>query len=121
MQGELVGEVAALGDLDGVDLADEVGDGGVGGGQLLAVALVAVHPFDGGVVAFGGDEVAAWRDTGAYGSSLISDPATTGIHSSRSPVRDRIMRALAWPRSPRKMTSWPASKAFSSWGRTVSS
>src|SRR5262245_33560912 len=31
------------------------------------------------------------------------------------------MRVFAWPRSPRKMMSWPASTAFSSWGRTVSS
>ena len=44
VQRELVGEVAALGHLDGVDLADEVGDRGVGRGQLLAEAVVAVHP-----------------------------------------------------------------------------
>ena len=31
------------------------------------------------------------------------------------------MRVLAWPRSPRRMTSWPARRAFSSWGSTVSS
>ena len=35
---ELVGEVAALGDLDRVDLADQVGDRRVGGGELLAEA-----------------------------------------------------------------------------------
>ncbi len=46
VQRELVAQVAALGDLDRVDLADEVGDGGVGSGQLLAVALRAVHPVD---------------------------------------------------------------------------
>ena len=51
VEGELVGQVAALGHLDGVDLADEVGDGRVGRGQLLAVALVAVDPVDRGVVA----------------------------------------------------------------------
>ena len=51
VQRELVGEVAALGHLDGVDLADEVGDRGVGRGQLLAEAVVAVHPVDRGVVA----------------------------------------------------------------------
>ena len=44
VQRQLVGQVAALGDLDRVDLADEVGDRGVGGGQLLAVAVVAVDP-----------------------------------------------------------------------------
>ena len=39
-----VAERAALGDLDRVDVADQVGDGGVGGGELLGVALVAVPP-----------------------------------------------------------------------------
>ena len=34
---------------------------------------------------------------------------------------ERITRVLAWPRSPRRMTSWPARMAFSSWGTTVSS
>ena len=58
VQRQLVGEVAALGDLDRVDLADEVGDRRVGGGQLLAVAIVAVHPVDRGVVAVLGDEIA---------------------------------------------------------------
>ena len=43
---ELVGQVATLGHLDGVDLADQVGDRRVRGGQLLAVALVAVDPVD---------------------------------------------------------------------------
>ena len=58
VQGELVGEVAALGHLDGVDLADEVGDRRVGRGQLLAEAVVAVHPRDRRVVALGRDQVA---------------------------------------------------------------
>ena len=51
MDGELVREVAALGDLDRVDLADEVGDGDVGRGQLLAEALLALQPDDLYVVA----------------------------------------------------------------------
>ena len=42
VDGELVAEVAPLGDPDGIDLADQVGDRCVGGGQLLAVALLAV-------------------------------------------------------------------------------
>ncbi len=56
MDGELVRQVAALGHLDGVDLADEVGDRRVGRRQLLAEAAVAVHPFDRGLVAALGDE-----------------------------------------------------------------
>ena len=52
-------EVAALGDLDRVDFADEVGDRDVGGGELFAVAAVALDPVDRGVVALDVDEVAA--------------------------------------------------------------
>jgi hypothetical protein len=78
-----------------------------------------VHPVDRGVVTEFGDEVACVLETGSYGSSLISEPATIGIHSSSRPVSERIMRVLAWPRSPRKITSWPASSAFSSCGMTV--
>ena len=46
MQGQLVGQVAALGDLDRVHLADQVGDGDVGRGELLGVAPVARQPVD---------------------------------------------------------------------------
>ena len=62
VQRELVGEVAALGDLDRVDLADQVGDRRVGRGQLLAEAVVAVDPVDRRVVAVLGDEVAGVLD-----------------------------------------------------------
>ena len=48
VEGQLVGQVAALGDLDRVDLADEVGDRDVRRGQLLAVAAIARQPVDGG-------------------------------------------------------------------------
>ena len=41
-----VAEGAALRDLDGVDVADEVADGRVGGRELLAVPLAAVLPRD---------------------------------------------------------------------------
>ena len=106
VQRELVAEVPTLGDLDGVDLADEVGDRGVGRGQLLAEAVVAVHPVDRRVVAVVLDQRAGVpADRVRTGSSLISLPATMGIHSSSRPVSERIMRVLAWPRSPRKMTS----------------
>ena len=65
VDGELVGEVAALGDLDRVDLADEVGDRRVGRRELLAEAAVAVHPVDRRVVAVLGDRGArACDDTG---------------------------------------------------------
>ena len=46
VEGQLVGQVAALGDLDRVDLADQVGDRDVGRRQLLGVAPVARQPVD---------------------------------------------------------------------------
>ena len=53
---QLVGEVATLGHLDRVDLADEVGDRRVGRRELLAEATLAVHPLDRCLVAALGDE-----------------------------------------------------------------
>src|SRR4051812_21817050 len=58
---------------------------------------------------------------GANGSSLSSPPRTTGSHWSKSSTRRRAILVFAWPRSPRKTTSWPASTAFSMAGMTVSS
>ena len=46
-----VAEVAALGHLHRVDVADQVGDRGVRRGELLGVPLVAVAPLDGQLVA----------------------------------------------------------------------
>ena len=52
VHGELGAELlAGARGLDGVDVADEVGDGDVGGGELFDVALFRRHPGDGGVVA----------------------------------------------------------------------
>jgi hypothetical protein len=55
VDGLRVAEGAALGHLDRVDVADEVADGGVGGGELLAVAVAAVAPGHGRRVAVLGD------------------------------------------------------------------
>ena len=52
MDGELVRQVAALCDLDRIDLADQVGDRDVGCRQLLAVAVVALDPRDLDRIAF---------------------------------------------------------------------
>ena len=122
VHGLRVAERAALGHLDRVDVADEVADAGVGGGELLAVPLVAVLPAR--PAARRRARRASRRQrtqTGAYGWSLISQPATTGVHSSSSPTRVRISRVLPWPRSPSSTRSCPASRARSSWGSTVSS
>ena len=51
VDGGLVGQVAALGDLDGVDFANQVGDGNVGRRQLFGVAQIPLDPGDGGGVA----------------------------------------------------------------------
>ena len=84
VNGQLVGEVAALGDLDRVDLADEVGDRDVGRRQLLAVAAVAVDPLD---LACRRPRCRAGRGSagrsGRTGLSLISQPVIAGISSSR--------------------------------------
>ena len=68
VHGELGAEVvAAARGLDGVDVADEVGDGDVGRGELFDVALVGGQPGDGGVVAELGDEVAGELRDGSVG------------------------------------------------------
>ena len=59
MDGKFVGEMATLGDLDGVDLANEVGYRDVGSGQLLGVAVLAADPVNGGIIAGLGHLVAA--------------------------------------------------------------
>ncbi len=67
----LVAEVELAGDrLDGVDVADEVGDGDVGGGQLLVVSLGAVEPGDGGVVASFEKDLARLAGDGGKGGFI---------------------------------------------------
>ena len=56
---------------------------------------------------------------GSNGCSPSSDPAMTGDHSSSRPTRLRSRRVLPCPRSPSSTTSWPASRARSSWGMTL--
>ena len=81
-----VAEAAALGHLDRVDVTDQVGHAGVGGGQLLGVAarcgaarplagrrpMSAARRIDSGVI-------------GVYGCSPSSAPSMTGVHSSSRP------------------------------------
>ncbi len=73
VDGELVGEVAALRHLDRIHLADEVGDRDVGGGELLAVAPVARDPRDRGPVSLLADALAARRAD--RGERLVADLA----------------------------------------------
>jgi hypothetical protein len=67
VDGQLVGEIAPLRHLDGIHLADEVGDGDVGGGQLLAVAPVARDPGHRRRVALLGEERASGGGDGREG------------------------------------------------------
>ncbi len=68
MDGQFVGEVAAgARGFDGVNVADHVGDGDVGRGQLFDVAQFAREPGDGRGVAFFRDKLAAGAADGAEG------------------------------------------------------
>src|SRR5581483_2450270 len=74
VDGELVGQIPALGDLDRVDLADEVGDRDVGCRELLRVAVLGLQPHDRRLVALVRDEVTA---RGADGlQRIVADLAT---------------------------------------------
>ncbi len=61
MDRELVAEVPAFGDLYRVHVADQVAHAGVGGGELLGVAILAGYPHDRGLVAVLGHERLAVR------------------------------------------------------------
>ena len=102
MDGELVGEVPALRDLDGVDLADEVGDRGVGRRQLLAEATLAVHPLDRALVAPFRDEHAGVLGDG--GVRVVVDLAAG--HDGHPLVEERGERpdhaGLALPPLPQE-------------------
>ena len=67
VDGQLVREVPALGHLDGVDLADEVGDRDVGRRQLLGVPLVPRQPVDLEVVTLLGEPRPATEADGVEG------------------------------------------------------
>ena len=74
VKGEFVGQVATLGHLDRVDLADQVGDRRVGRGQLLAEPLAAMHPVDRRVVAEFLDQIASVFRNGVV--RIVIDLAT---------------------------------------------
>ncbi len=59
--------VTAAGRFDGIDVADHVGDGDIGCGEFLHVAVIAREPRDGGFIALFGDQVAAAAADGMVG------------------------------------------------------
>src|SRR3989454_7067993 len=68
VDGEFVGEVAsAASGADGIDVADDVGHGDVGCGEVFDEAILAGHSGEGGVVAVGGDFFAASAADGFQG------------------------------------------------------
>ena len=78
---QLVRQVAALGDLDRVDLADEVGDRDVRRGELLARSAGRAAATRSASRRRSSATIArAAALTGAVGSSLSSPPATIGSH-----------------------------------------
>ena len=81
VDGLRVAEVAALGHLHRVDVADQVGDAGVGGGELLGVPLVAVAPRHGQVVAELGRTAPRLR-----GDRLVGVLAEVGAVDDRRPL-----------------------------------
>ena len=123
VDGQLVGNiVAAARRLDGIDIADHVGDGHVGRGQLFHVAVLA-RP----ATRWACRRPAPRSGRGSGGRSAGTDcrgsrsPSTYGVDSSSSVVSMRISRVLACPRSPSRMKLWRERMALTICGTTVSS
>ena len=98
MQRQLVVQIAALGHFDGVHLADQIGDGDVRRGQLLAVALRARQPGDGGIVAGFGDEGAALgahRLKGILGNLRVVQNRRLGVEQLGEAAHDARLRLAA--------------------------
>src|SRR6185437_3597363 len=89
---ELAAElVAGARGLDGIDIADEVGDGDVRRGELFDVALDGRHPGDGRVVAERGDEVAgelAQRSVGVVAQLGAGDVGRAGVEQRGESAQD---------------------------------
>ncbi len=69
VHGQLAREITALGVLDHVDLADQVGDGYIGRGQFFVVSLTPADPLDRRRIALGRDQIASILRDRANGSS----------------------------------------------------
>ncbi len=120
---ELVGEqVPAARRLDGVEVADHVGDGDVGRGELLDVAILALEPGNRRGITALGDEVAAELADRAEGIVIdlaAGDDRDGGVEQlDEAPAGCRV---LACPRRPSRMKSCWARTALTIWGSTVSS
>ena len=95
VDGELIRQVSAFGDLDGVDLADEVGDRDVGCGELLAVAPIGRQPDELDGVAVVRDAILARRADRLEGIIVdltSGDRRHLGIEELDQPPRDPGLR-----------------------------
>ena len=82
--------------LDGIDVADDVGDGHVGRGQFFDEAIFAREPGDGRVVAALGDNVAAGAADGAQ--RMIVNLASGDIGNFRvEEIRPGRAGCGSWP------------------------
>ncbi len=54
MHGEFIGEIPSFGDFNGVDITDEVGNGGVRSGDFFPVPVLSRQPNDFGFISFAG-------------------------------------------------------------------
>jgi hypothetical protein len=90
---QLVGEVAPLGDLDRVDIADEVGYGDVGGGKLLGEARVPGLP----PLAEQNEVVPASTAVSSAGSTVSPNPCSPSTIGRPSRNRAAALAATsAW-------------------------
>ena len=99
MNRQFVVEVAPLGNLDGVHLADQVGDGDVGCSKLLGVPLGPGQPGDGRVVArFRDDGAALGRDRleGVFGDLGTLDDGRLVVEQVGEPAHDPGLRLAAF-------------------------
>ena len=93
VHGQFAREIAALGVLDHVDLADQVGDGHVGRGELFVIAVVAADPVDRRRVALGGDQVA-----GILGDGCERIVVDLGAGDDRDGVVEQVDELAEHPR-----------------------
>jgi hypothetical protein len=122
LDGQLVAQqVPAARRLDRVDVADDVGDGHVGRGELLDEALVAADPRDGRVVAALGEPRCgrlADRAERVVVDLAAGDHRHLGVEQRDEGAQDAALRL---PRRPSRMKLCRDSRALTICGITVSS
>ena len=102
MDGQFVGKIAAAASgADGIDVADDIGHGDVRSGELFDVALIARHPGDRRVIAFGGDFLAASAANGAQRVVVdfaAGDDGDLRVEKLRQSAEDAALRLAAKPK-----------------------